>query len=102
MTGMSDIPDACSGPLPPAPRRRRWYQFGLRSLFLFTTVVVGLLVVWRTHIEPYRRQHEALEVIKRFGGTFETSETAGWQRWLIGSGLQNITRVDRKSTRLNS
>src|SRR5262249_35694679 len=95
MTAMSDAQDTCSGSSPPAHRRRRrWYQFGLRSLFLFTTAVVGLLVAWRTYVEPYRQQRDTVEVITRLGGTFEASEALTWQRWVIGGNLQNITRVD--------
>jgi hypothetical protein len=74
--------------------RRRWYQFGLRTLFVLTTGIIGLLLLWRIYIEPYRRQREAMEVIKQLGGTFETTEAATWQRRLFGKDFQNITRVD--------
>jgi hypothetical protein len=74
--------------------QRRWYQFGLRTLFLLTTFIVGLLALWRAYVEPYRQQREAMEVIKQLGGMLETSEATAWQRWLFGDGSQNVTFVN--------
>jgi hypothetical protein len=78
----------------PASRRRRWYQFGLRTVFLLTTAVIGFLVLWRICIEPYRRQRAAVEVIKQVYGTCQTSEARSWHRWLLGDDLRNITLAD--------
>jgi hypothetical protein len=95
MRRMSDdhLASSVSPPAEARPRRR-WYQFGLRTLFLLTTVIVGLLAVWRVYAEPYRRQHEAMEVIKRLGGTFETREATAWQRRLFGEDHHDLTLVN--------
>ena len=37
---------------------RRWFQFSLRTLLILVTLAAGLLVAWRTYVEPYRRQRE--------------------------------------------
>ena len=38
------------------PKRLRWFQFRLRTLFMLVTAIIGLLVAYRTYIEPYQAQ----------------------------------------------
>ena len=52
-----------------AKTRRRWFQFSLRTLLIAVTLVAGLLVAWRVHVEPYRRQRETMALIKELGGS---------------------------------
>ena len=46
----------------PSKRRRRWFQFSLRTLLIVVTLVAGLLAAWRVYVEPYRRQREAMKL----------------------------------------
>jgi hypothetical protein len=95
---MSRMSDAQVAPLssssPESRPRRRWYQFGLRSLFLLVTVAVGCVVIVRSYVEPYQQQRHALEAIKALGGKFETSEAPGWQRRLFGADFQDVTALN--------
>ena len=59
---------------------RRWLQFSLRALLIAVTLVGGLLVAWRVHVEPYRRQLETMALIKELGGSYKTEQ--GGPRWL--------------------
>ena len=48
------------------------------------------------YTEPYRRQREAMKLIKELGGEYKT-EPGGpaWMRdWFGGDNFQNIVRVD--------
>jgi hypothetical protein len=49
-------------------RKRRWYQFSLRTLLIFTAIV-ALACGWlATKIEEKRREREAVEAIIKLGG----------------------------------
>lgn len=52
-------------PEPPRKPRRRWLQFGLRTLFLATTIF-GIWLGF--HMKRVRRQKEAVQAIREFGG----------------------------------
>jgi hypothetical protein len=75
-------------------RRRRWFQFGLGTLLLITFLVALGLLAYRKYLEPFRRQEEAMRVIKELGGGYQTSAGSAWQQRLFGADFQNITRVD--------
>jgi Leucine-rich repeat (LRR) protein len=80
----------------PKRPRRRWRQFTLRGLFVLVTLVVLLLVGWRTYVEPYREQQRTAAIIEKLGGRYST-EAGGpaWLRSLFGSRhFQDITFVD--------
>jgi hypothetical protein len=49
----------------PPKRKRRWYQFSLRTLFLVVTAF-GVLLGWESHV--VRQRLAALEEVKRAGG----------------------------------
>jgi hypothetical protein len=52
----------------PPKRKRRWFQFSLRSL-LIAVAVVAVPCAWLGHkIEQKRRQRDAVEAIRRLGG----------------------------------
>jgi hypothetical protein len=82
-----------ASPHPPSPRRRRrWYQYGLRSLLLLM-LVCGLLFGYVAH---FRREHErekrAIAAIKEIGGKVETAPRGpAWLRWIAGE--KAATRV---------
>ncbi len=90
MTEPSNSPDSPAS----HKRRLRWYQFRLRTLLVFTTLVVGLLVAWRQLGEPYRRQRGTMKLVQDLGGEFQTAEAAAWQRALFGDDAQDITFVN--------
>lgn len=49
------------------PQKLRWYQFSLRTLFIFMTLVAG--ITWfGMKLGDARRQKEAIEAIRRLGG----------------------------------
>ena len=51
-----------------SPKRRRWLQFRLRTL-LIAVLVLSLPLSWfAVRMDRARRQREAVEVIRRFGG----------------------------------
>jgi hypothetical protein len=55
----------------PPKRKRRWFQFGLRTLLIVVTVV-AVPSAWLGHkIEQKRRQRDAIEDIRRIGGRVE-------------------------------
>src|SRR5262245_6731051 len=96
MPSMDDSPaqdDGPSGARSPAPSRLRWYQFRLRTLLAVTTAIVGLLVAWRTVVEPCRQQRQTMELIEELGGSFESAAADRWQVWLFGADYQNVVRV---------
>ncbi|MBI1902032.1 MAG: hypothetical protein HYS13_13090 [Planctomycetia bacterium] len=51
--------------------RRRWLQFGVRSL-LVLTLVAAVLFWLTTFWRPYQRQRAALDEIARLGGSYQT------------------------------
>ena len=52
----------------PPKRKRRWFQFSLRSL-LVTTFIVAVACGWLgKKIEQKRREREAVEAIVKLGG----------------------------------
>ena len=57
---------------------RRWFQFSLRGLLLLILLVAVGAFAYRIYLEPYRRQREAIEVVKKLGGAFETAEATAW------------------------
>jgi len=84
----------------PAQKRRRWFQFRLRSLLILVAVTAVALAAFRIWVEPYRRQQAAISVIKDLGGTFKTEASDVWlRRWfgaerIFGYELQDLVVVD--------
>ena len=56
-----------------AKARLRWFQFRLRTLLLLVTAVAALLLAWRSYVEPYRRQQQTIELVKKLGGRIVTA-----------------------------
>jgi hypothetical protein len=80
---------------PNAPRRpRRWFQFGLSTLLAVTALAAGGAMAWRAYVEPYRRQRETMALVKKLGGSCETTAADQWLRRMFGDDFQNITSVD--------
>ncbi len=83
-------------------RKRRWYQFSLRSLMIFTTIVaVGF--GW---IVKKRHEQALVAGIREHGGGVEYySSCPTWLRWLLGSNSFNdiqyawLTRADDATLR---
>ncbi len=76
------------------PRRRRWYQFRLRTLLLLVTLAAVSAGAWRIYVEPYRQQRRTMKEIERLGGRYVSAAANPWLRGLLGSDLQNLTMVD--------
>ncbi len=78
------------------PRRRRWLQFGLRTLLAVVALTTGPLLAWRIYIEPFRQQAATMAIIEQLGGTYQ-SEPGGmaWLRRMFGEeGFQDVTHVN--------
>lgn len=75
------------------PYKRRFFQFGLRTLFLLTTIFAVWLGI---HIHRARKQKEAVKAIRDFGGWvyYDFQETP------TGSGKFDI--LDLQHTKVTS
>ncbi|MCX7424285.1 MAG: hypothetical protein NTW96_01400 [Planctomycetia bacterium] len=79
--------NAPESPSPSRPRRRRWFQYSLRTLLLVVTVAAVLLGIWTGRA---RRQKEAVEAIRELGGYVGYSSADGdapgpdWLRKWLG------------------
>src|SRR5258706_1311785 len=76
-----------------SPHRRRWYQFSLRTLLVVLMLAAGGAGVVHILLEPYRRQQEAIAVIKKCFGSYTTEEPARWVRWL-DKNVQDVVVAD--------
>jgi hypothetical protein len=58
----------------PPTRKRRWFQFSLRTLMIFTTIVAVYLGLVTSRA---RRQHQAVEALEQVNATiiYDTDET---------------------------
>jgi hypothetical protein len=67
------------------PKRNRW-QFGTRTLLVAVLLIAIGLTVWRTHVAPFARQRQGIEVLQELGVSVATTAADGpaWQRWLVG------------------
>lgn len=88
---MSEWSDGNSHGKKPRPR---WYQFSLRTLLLVLAVAAGLAMVWRVHVEPYRRQRQTMALIEELAGTYGTVECPKWLSWVHGQEAQNLDLVN--------
>ena len=98
----------------PPKRKRRWFQFSLRSLLIFTLVVAVACAWLARKIERKRHEREAVEAIVKLGGnvyydydydhgpalsshTIPTKNPPGpdWLRSLLGENF--FSEVDRVS-----
>jgi hypothetical protein len=73
----------------PSPkRRRRWFQFSLRTLLVFVLLVSIGMSWFAVKMQRARKQKEAVEVIERLGGRVEYTEYSvsgsDWRRRLLG------------------
>ncbi len=75
-------------------RRRRLCQFRLRTLLILMALCAVGAAVWRTYLEPYRRQRQTMALIEKWHGTYKTTEANVWLRWVCGADLQNVIVVD--------
>jgi hypothetical protein len=56
----------------PPKRKRRWYQFNLRSLMIVVTLICAVASAWLgIKIDQKRKEREAVEAIVNLGGTVE-------------------------------
>ena len=53
----------------PPKRKRRWYQFSLRTVLIFTVVVAVACALVGRRIERKRRERDTIEAITSAGGT---------------------------------
>jgi len=102
---MPDSPTTADQPAPRAKRRRRWLQYSLRSLLIFTAIcAVGAGWLAR-RIEQKRREREAADSLEKRGAQvvydyqsiYPDAEPYGpaWLRGLLGenffSGVREVT-----------
>ena len=67
---MPDSPTTANQTNPPTkPRRRRWLQFSLRSLLIFTTLCAVAAALLARRMEQKGNERDAVEAIRRAGGT---------------------------------
>lgn len=79
----------------PVPKsRRRWFQYGLRTLLVVVTLVVAGLVAWRAYIAPYEQQRQTMLLVERLGGGCETKTEDKWGGRFYHDGFKSVTRVD--------
>jgi hypothetical protein len=86
--------------MPPSAKdrpRRRWFQFGLRTLLVIVLAMAGLAGTWHIADEPYRVQREAMEAITKLGGTCETEHATGWVGYL-NPFAQNVVLVNLRNS----
>jgi hypothetical protein len=57
-------------------RKRRWWQFRLRTLLIVVTLLCVGLLVWRTYVRPYRLQQEVMQRLANIGASYQT-QTGG-------------------------
>ncbi len=76
------------------PRRRRWYQFSLWTLFALTLLAAVLLMGWRWMIAPYRTQADTMALVERLGGSYQSQPASKWMSRLAGQGLGDLTLVN--------
>lgn len=61
---------------------RRWYQFTLRAMFVWCTIICVLLTVGLRWIAPARRQQAAVQMIERVGGIVRSYSSSQNEDWL--------------------
>ena len=67
-------------------RRRRWFQFSLRTLFVFV-LVVSIMMSWLgSKIARPWRQKEAIDVVRSAGGLVKFSASSSVPAWLENLG----------------
>jgi hypothetical protein len=78
----------------PPKRKRRWFQFSLRTLLVLTALVAVAAASLGTRIERKRKERESIETLARLGCFFAyddsyKSEPAGptWLRFLLGDNF---------------
>lgn len=81
---------------PPAtrPRRRRWYQFSLWTLFALTLLAAVVLMGWRWTVAPYLAQADTMALVERLGGSYRSEPAPKWMSRLAGQELGDATLVN--------
>ncbi len=102
---MTDNKPAVDQPGPPKKPSRRWLQFSLRSLLIFT-VICALACEWIVHwIEHKRMRQEAIDALLKIGGRviFDFQQPGGsgvstgpmWLRRQLGeNAFDDVVEVD--------
>ncbi len=89
----------------PKPHRRRWLQYGIRTL-LVLMLAVGLFLTWLRHqrqVGVYSAQRQALEQLSKLGGHYKTeSRLPAWKAWLVGKDYVTVTEVKFHGVKLGS
>jgi hypothetical protein len=77
-----------------AKSKRRWFQYRLRSLMLFTTLAAGATLAWRSWLEPHHRQRQTMALIERLGGNYQTTQAPSWLSHVLRYNVKNVVCVD--------
>jgi hypothetical protein len=78
----------------PQARRRRWFQFSLRSLMVLVALAAGALLALRIFVEPYRLQDQAAADLEEMGATYTTQPGPAWITRFRGKDVQVVVSVD--------
>jgi hypothetical protein len=93
---------------PPKPKRR-WYQYRLRTLMIFVTLVAVGMSWFAVRMQRVRRQKEAVEAIDKLGGAwieykYEFYGSPKWLRkWLGNDFFKDVATIHvHKSEHISS
>ena len=73
----------------PKPRRRRWLQYTLRSLFMVMTLACVGMSWLGIKMRAARRQREAVTAIQKLGGWVRYDYEVDWEGIAIAVALAN-------------
>jgi hypothetical protein len=78
----------------PLKRKRRWYQFSLRTLLIVVLIVAIPCALLGRKIERKRRERKAVDAIRKLGGGVDYDNLEGpdcpdWLRPLLGENFFN-------------
>jgi hypothetical protein len=74
-------------------RKRRWFQFSLRTLMITTAVVAAAAAILETRIERKRKERESAEALEELGGfvyydSYKNEPSGpGWLRMMLGDSF---------------
>src|SRR5262245_21614374 len=78
----------------PKTNRRRWLQYGIRTLLVLMLAVAVFFAWVRYQKKVYADQRDALAQIAQFGGHYKTERRSpAWLAWLVGDDHVTVTEL---------
>jgi hypothetical protein len=94
LQGDKSVSESTSQPIPPK-LRLRWYQYSLRTLFVFVTLCAVACSWFATEYQRVQRRHRAFEQATEYAYTYGTGEPEWYNRWLYDLvGDERCARVE--------